>query len=480
MSYKDSNDNQDTMKFKVPPQAGQTRVYRTGDIESEKKRRAELSAANKKAHDTLTMAVPVKEKVNENTAQTGTTHKKRRVAGNSQPQKRPASAQNTAARPASKPRPASGTSASQRSTALAKPVRNAEEKEYSNVKVNKKAAAANRPKKKKSRAGLFIRLFIVALISVFLIYSSVALYYISKINPLEVSGEYVNDPDTMLYSSEIKNILIIGEDTRDTTTRGLSDSMILLSINHKKKRFQMTSFMRDIYTEIDGCGSDKLNAAYAYGGSELLKDTIEDNFKVRIDGCVTLNFQAVAHLVDAVGGVQITVSADEANAINEILYNEVNEIMGDDQYDSFLPVADGTFLMNGKQALSYSRIRYIGDADFERTQRQRTVITQMMKRITKIRPTQFSKSMNEAIQFVGSDMSVTDMYFMSLYLPFIAGRYKMEQLRVPAEGTWSFDETWDGMSILTVDFYANTEYLRNNIYLTEKDTGHDEDTEEDE
>ena len=256
--------------------------------------------------------------------------------------------------------------------------------------------------------------------------------------------------------------------------------MILLSINHKKKRFQMTSFMRDIYTEIDGCGSDKLNAAYAYGGSELLKDTIEDNFKVRIDGCVTLNFQAVAHLVDAVGGVQITVSADEANAINEILYNEVNEIMGDDQYDSFLPVADGTFLMNGKQALSYSRIRYIGDADFERTQRQRTVITQMMKRITKIRPTQFSKSMNEAMQFVGSDMSVTDMYFMSLYLPFIAGRYKMEQLRVPAEGTWSFDETWDGMSILTVDFYANTEYLRNNIYLTEKDTGHDEDTEEDE
>ena len=477
MSYKDSNDNQDTMKFKVPPQAGQTRVYRTGDIESEKKRRAELSAANKKAHDTLTMAVPVKKNENESTAQTGTTHKKRRVAGNSQPQKRPASAQNTA-RPASKPRPAPGTSGAQRSTAPAKPVRNAEEKEYSNVKVNKKAAAANRPKKKKSRAGLFIRLFIVALISLFLIYSSASLYYISKVTPLEVSGDYVNDPDTMLYSSEIKNILIIGEDTRDTSTRGLSDSMILLSINNKKKRFQMTSFMRDIYTEIDGCGEDKLNAAYAYGGAELLKDTIEDNFKVRIDGCVTVNFQAVAYLVDAVGGVQITVSAAEADEINTILYSEVNEIMGDDQYDSFLPVADGTFLLNGKQALSYSRIRYVGDADFERTNRQRTVITQMMKRIKKIRPSQFSKSMSEAVKFIGSDMSVTDMYFMSLYLPFIAGRYKMEQLRVPAEGTWSFDETWDGMSILTVDFYANTEYLRNNIYLTEKDTNRSEDTEE--
>ena len=465
------------MKFKVPPQAGQTRIYRAGDIESEKKRRAEMSAANKKAHDTLTMPVPVKEKAD--TVQTGNTHKKRRVTANSQPQRKPSVTQNTGRTPtASAPHPSSGTSGTRRSTAPAKPVRNTEEKEYSNVKVNKKAAAANRPKKKKSRAGLFIRLFIVALISLFLIYSSASLYYISKVTPLEVSGDYVNDPDTMLYSSEIKNILIIGEDTRDTSTRGLSDSMILLSINNKKKRFQMTSFMRDIYTEIDGCGEDKLNAAYAYGGAELLKDTIEDNFKVRIDGCVTVNFQAVAHLVDAVGGVQITVSADEANAINEILYNEVNEIMGDDQYDSFLPVADGTFLLNGKQALSYSRIRYVGDADFERTNRQRTVITQMMKRIKKIRPSQFSKSMSEAVKFIGSDMSVTDMYFMSLYLPFIAGRYKMEQLRVPADGTWSFDETWDGMSILTVDFYANTEYLRNNIYLTEKDTNRSEDTEE--
>ncbi|WP_049962963.1 LCP family protein [Ruminococcus sp. HUN007] len=474
MSYKDSNDNQDTMKFRVPAQAGQTRIYRTGDIESEKKRRAELSAANKKAHDTLTMPVPVKK----STAPTANTHKKRRVTANSQAQRKPSAVQNTG-RPVQKPKPAPPSSAPYRSSTPAGSVIPPEEKEYSNVKVSK-TASKSRNRRKKSRAGLFVRLFIVALISLFLIYSSVALYYISKVTPLEVSGDYVNDPETMLYSSEIKNILIIGEDTRDTSTRGLSDSMILLSINNKKKRFQMTSFMRDIYTEIDGCGEDKLNAAYAYGGAELLKDTIEDNFKIRIDGCVTVNFQAVAHLVDAVGGVQITVSAEEAHAVNEILYSEVNELMGDDPNDGFLPEAEGTFLMNGKQALSYSRIRYIGDADFERTQRQRTVITQMMKRIKKIRPSQFSKSMSEAVKYIGSDMSVTDMYLMSLYLPFIAGRYEIEQLRVPAEGTWSFDETWDGMSILTVDFYANTEYLRNNIYLTGKDTVPAEDSEEDE
>ena len=468
------------MKLKVP-QAGQTRVYRPSDIENEKKKRAEMSAANKKAHDTLTMQVPVKAKETEKREQTGTTHKKHRSsAGAGSQNKRTASQTGKTGSTAHKtyhPHPAVQSSGSR--SASGQVTKPAAEKEHSTVKVPKQTVTPKKKKHKGLTAGKFIRYFIAAVISLFLIYSSAALYYISKVTPLEVTGEYVNDPETMLYSSEVKNILIIGEDTRDASTRGLSDTMILLSVNKKKKRFQMTSFMRDIYTEIDGCGSDKLNAAYAYGGSELLKDTIEDNFKIRIDGCVTVNFQAVAHLVDAVGGVQITLSAAEANAVNEILYNEVNEIMGDDQYDSFLPVADGTFLLNGKQALSYSRIRYVGDADFERTQRQRTVITQMMKRIKKIRPSQFNKNMTEALKYIGSDMSVTDMYLLSLRLPTLV-TYKMEQLRVPADDTWYFDETWDGMSIITVDFYANTDYLRNKIYLPEKDTGHSEDTEEDE
>jgi len=65
-------------------------------------------------------------------------------------------------------------------------------------------------------------------------------------------------------------------------------------------------------------------------------------------------------------------------------------------------------------------------------------------------------------------MSVTDMYILSLRLPFLLASYSPEQLRVPADGTWNYDETWDGMSIITVDFYANTEYLKQNIYLVDK------------
>ena len=226
----------------------------------------------------------------------------------------------------------------------------------------------------------------------------------------------------------------------------------------------MTSFMRDIYTEIDGYDFDKINAAYSYGGAPLLKDTIEDNFKIRIDGCVTLNFTAVAHIVDAVGGVQITLTPEEANAVNEILFSEVNEIMGDSPGDDFLP-GGGTYILDGKQALSYSRIRYIGNADFERTQRQRTVITQVLSRMKKVNPVKFNSNITKALEYIGTDMSVTDMYIMSLRLPLLLMSYETEQLRVPADGTWSYGETWDGMSIINVDFYANTEYLKQNIYL---------------
>lgn len=319
-------------------------------------------------------------------------------------------------------------------------------------------------RKKKKTFGGFLRRLILIAIALFFVYSAVALHYITKIESIESTEEYINDPETMLYSSDVKNILIIGEDARDVSTRGLSDSIILLSVNKKNHKLQMTSFMRDIYTEIDGYDYDKINAAYSYGGAALLKDTIEDNFKIRIDGCVTLNFIAVAHIVDAVGGVQITLSPEEANAVNEILYSEVNEIMGDAPEDDFLPDG-GTYILDGKQALSYSRIRYIGDADFERTQRQRTVITQVFSRMKKINPIKFNSGITKALEYIGTDMNVTDMYILSLRLPSLLTSYETEQLRVPSDGTWSFGETWDGMSIINVDFYANTEYLKNNIYL---------------
>lgn len=461
MPSKNNNDAQNTLQFRVPKQTRtdieQTRIYKKSDIAAQGNRQKGNSQPNRTQRGTAAVQQrkdPVKTQSRQN-------------AGSQQ--SRPPRVQPTQQ---SRNRQKKNEPANRQSKynelneyeVFQNPQRPSQNRERQNAPQQKKS------KKRRSRIWIpkFIRKFfrrvIFLVLAVFIIYSAFAFGYITKTVPINNTGQYRNDPSAMLYSSDVKNILVIGTDARDNLTRGLSDSIILISLNKKNKKIQMTSFMRDMYTEIDGYDHDKINAAYSYGGAELLRDTIEDSFKIRIDGCMTVDFTAVAYTVDAVGGVQITVSEDEAHAVNDILYSEVNEIMGDEPDSDFLPGA-GTYMMSGKQALSYSRIRYIGDADFERTQRQRTVVTQILSRMKKISPLKFDKNIKKALAHIGSDMSVPEMYILSLRVPALLTGYETEQLRIPADGTWWYDETWDGQSIIGVDFDANTQFIKEKIYL---------------
>ncbi len=331
--------------------------------------------------------------------------------------------------------------------------------------------------KKKNPVSIIIKSLVGFLLVIFVIYSAIMLSIIRKVSPIEKTGQYQNDMSTLLYSSDVKNILVIGTDARNLNDRGLSDSMILVSLNGKNNKIQMTSFMRDMYTEIDGYDFDKLNAAYSYGGAELLVDTIEDNFKIRIDSCVAVNFLSVAYMIDSIDGIEIELSSDEANEINTIMYSEVNEILGDERDADFLPVEPGKYKLNGKQALSYSRIRHVGDADFERTQRQRKVITEMLHKLKNVKPLSFVSNMKKAALYVASDMDTLEMYSLSLKLPYYLLAYDIEQMRVPIDGSWDYDVTWDDQSILSVDFAQNTEYLKQQIYHPAKESKKKKNTE---
>ena len=155
------------------------------------------------------------------------------------------------------------------------------------------------------------------MVVIFIIYSVISLSLISKVNVVE-NGER-NEPSHSLYTSpSVRNILLIGTDSRGED-RGRSDSMILMSINSKSNKISLVSLMRDTYVQIPGYGGDKLNAAYSYGGPELLMDTIEENLYIKIDDYFTVNFISFANIVDAVGGVEIKVNEDEADAINVLL-----------------------------------------------------------------------------------------------------------------------------------------------------------------
>ena len=324
--------------------------------------------------------------------------------------------------------------------------------------------SSRRPTVHRRRKGSFLgRLFRVLLtivVAVFLLYSAVAMIGILGMNRVSTGDRGVTSGS--MDAAYVKSVLVIGTDTRDPNEeRGRSDSMILVSMNSRTDQIYMTSFMRDAYVDIPGYGSDKLNAAYSYGGPELLMDTLEENFDVHIDDYVMITFAACAAMIDAVGGVELEISDREAEAVNEILISEVNEIMGDDREDDLLD-GGGKLTLDGKQALSYSRIRYVGNADFERTERQRTVMSQVMSKV-KSNPFRLLPVCMGALPKMTTNMSVPGLYGYALTTPFKLATYDMQQQRVPADGTFQGADV-GGQSVLEIDLDAAKQQLQSTVF----------------
>ncbi len=323
-------------------------------------------------------------------------------------------------------------------------------------------------KKHKSLAGKIIKRIIFSLLTliftVFAMYSCTSLVFISKINK-EPTGSRDRTKGAV-SRSYVTNVLIIGTDGRSADEQGRSDSMIVVSLNSKTNELTMASFLRDCYVDIPGYGWDKLNASYSYGGAELLMDTIEKNFYIKIDNYVNINFMTFTDIVDAVGGITLSVSDEEAEAINIILQSEVNELMGDDPFDDFLQ-SGGKLKLNGKQALSYARIRYVGNADFERTSRQREVFSKIIDKVKHSGPIALKNIAGSVFPKLTTNMSTMKMYLLSLRLPFLLG-YDMKQLQIPADGTFYGEdvETFDGgyQNVLIVDYDANADLIEDEMY----------------
>ena len=354
-----------------------------------------------------------------------------------------------AAPPPQKPPVSSQRSTSQR-TAPAEPVR-------------QKAARTRSPKSRIGGGilGKAIRAVLWVIIIVFVLYSAVSLIGILRMHR-ETAENRANISDVM-DAAYVSNVLLIGTDSRDLSQeRGRSDSMILASINKKTRELTLTSFLRDSYVYIDDeYGYGKLNAAYSYGGAGLLMDTIESNYGVRIDDYILISFAACANVIDAVGGVKLDLSDEEADAVNEILISEVNELMGDDRNDDLLD-GGGEQKLDGKQALSYSRIRYVGNADFERASRQRTVMTQVLKKAA-VNPVAMARIFVTALPELSTNLSVGKSYGYTLRAPFLLIGYQLKTQQIPADDTFYGDDV-DGESVLRVDCDANRQVLKDTVY----------------
>lgn len=215
-----------------------------------------------------------------------------------------------------------------------------------------------------------------------------------------------------------QTIALVGLDnTSDTLDYGNSDTMIIASINNDTKKVKLVSLYRDTYLNVgtDPKGNEdtytKANAAYAYGGAQQLMTMMNKNLDLSLDGYVTVDFAAVAETIDLLGGLDIEMTADEVEHMNNYCV-ETSEATGK-SYEEIYP-EDGVHHLNGVQAVSYARIRYTAGNDFRRAARQRLVIYKMVEKAKNSSWTTLNKIVDTVCPMVATSLSKADILKMGM------------------------------------------------------------------
>ncbi len=288
-----------------------------------------------------------------------------------------------------------------------------EENEKANVR-------SNRNKRKKRRSKIKAAILTVEVIVIFVLIATITLLMIPEAKAKlantwlgkmfiktvfsEESYDKIRDKDydrsntgineelDAMFLDGYLNIALFGLDSREgELDAGVqSDTIIIVSINKETKQMKMSSIYRDTYlrrANLDGSSTfAKINSAYTVGGAQAAVKTLNSNLDLNIQDYVTVNFNGIATIIDMLGGIDITITADEASYINGYL-TETRKVTGLDSPD--VAVQSGPVHLNGLQATSYCRIRavriYLEDGtslndDFGRTARQRLILTKMVEK----------------------------------------------------------------------------------------------------
>ena len=252
----------------------------------------------------------------------------------------------------------------------------------------------------------------------------------------------------------ITNIAVFGVDSRNSEFKGLSDVIMILTVDNTHGAVKMTSILRDSLVNVEGEGfgggyyneNNRINTAYSYGGPELALRTLNQNFGLRIEKYVTINFVNMAAIVDAFGGVEMEVTADEVDEINRNLHNliyEVIEKQNEDmargvyedmnypkvlESDFMTATADvATYLLNGNQAVSYGRIRNIG-SDFARVERQQKVLVGLIDRLKQLSVTDYPTLVKKLTPYCETNLEIDNIIGM---LPILTTDLEVERISVP-------------------------------------------------
>ena len=317
---------------------------------------------------------------------------------------------------------------------------------------------SNSSKKKK----IIMALLLVIIISVGGIY----LYIRNSVFVPKINTDSLDTNQDMNYQVQkgITNILLIGTDGRTLNEQSRSDSIIIATIDNNTKKVKLTSIVRDTYVEIKGHGNDKINAAFAYGGADLLMDTIQRNFNIRLDKYVIINFWGFEGLVDSIGGLDVEVKDTEVA--------EINKFIGETDTQKSPPLVKGGLQhLDGQQSLAYARIRHVGNGVYERDSRQRIVLTLLVNKLKDTSFIQYPKVLSKLLPCFKTNIEPTSIinyaYTVANFKPIT-----IDQLEMPISQL-SDGRIYESSWVLLMDKKQNGIILNNFIFNDKKPTSSD-------
>ena len=285
--------------------------------------------------------------------------------------------------------------------------------------------------KEKRGLGIFGKIVLVLLTILMLIIGSIFWFInnkLGKIQTVDLNEEELGvSIEAQENLAEYRNIAIFGIDSRsDTYSKGnRSDCIIIASINNKTKEVKLVSVYRDTYVQIEGYGLDKITHAYSYGEAPLAIKTLNTNLDLNITEFVTVNFDAVKDIIDAIGGITMTITSEEVSHIPGVS-------------------SAGTYNLTGHQALAYARIRYASGGDYKRTERMRDVLTAVANKVKTFNVSQLNNFVDTILPKVYTNITASDIFSL---MP-SATSYKItESIGWPYETKGKTMDRWYGIPI---------------------------------
>lgn len=283
---------------------------------------------------------------------------------------------------------------------------------------SKKLSAKKKAARRRRRTLLFVAEIIILVVMLGFLYTVLKT---EKVDKIKIDEEtIVMEMNENVEQNEVmkgyRNIALFGVDSRNGSlgkgTR--SDTIIIASINQDTGDVKLLSVFRDTYLNLGNDTYNKCNAAYAKGGPEQAITMLNKNLDMNITDYITVGFDGLIEVIDALGGVDINVAENEISHLNNYQISMVGTttdgvtFTATEGKDYTAVTHSGMQTLNGLQATAYCRIRYIGN-DFQRAQRQRDVIAAIAEKAKKANVSKLNDVANGVMDNVSTSLDISEI-----------------------------------------------------------------------